>query len=94
MRIDKYLKLTRIIKRRELAKEMLDKGFISINGKIAKPPNEINVGDKVQIKTPSGRKIEFSVLEIRNVTTVKNASELYKMEENEVINNDEQGKEK
>ena len=82
MRIDKYLKLTRLIKRRELAKQMLDAGFISINGKIAKPANEINIGDLILIKTLSGKKISVEVKKILNITTVKSASELYELKEN------------
>ncbi|MFA6728668.1 MAG: S4 domain-containing protein [Prevotella sp.] len=82
MRIDKYLKLTRLIKRRELAKQMLDAGFISINGKTAKPANEINIGDLILIKTLSGKKISVEVKKILNVATVKSASELYELKEN------------
>ena len=41
MRIDKYLKVTHIIKRREVAKKMLDAGFVSINDKVAKPASDV-----------------------------------------------------
>ena len=50
MRIDKYLKVTHIIKRREVAKKMLDAGFVSINDKVAKPASDVKVGDIVNFK--------------------------------------------
>lgn len=81
MRVDKYLKLTRLIKRRELAKQMLDAGYVSINGKVSKPSNEIKVGDTISIKTPSGKLINVEVVKIADTTTVKNAAELYKVKE-------------
>ena len=45
MRIDKYLKLTRLIKRRTVAKELLDRGIFLINDRVAKPSSEVNEGD-------------------------------------------------
>ena len=45
MRLDKYMKVSRLIKRREVAKEMIDLGYVSINGKIAKPSSEVKEGD-------------------------------------------------
>ena len=50
MRIDKFLKVARIIKRRTVANEGADGGRISVNGKIVKPSYEIKVGDIVEIK--------------------------------------------
>ena len=50
MRIDKFLKVARIIKRRTVANEAADGGRISVNGKIVKPSYEIKVGDIVEIK--------------------------------------------
>ena len=44
MRLDKYLKVSRVIKRRSVAKEIADKGRISINGKIAKSSTDVSVG--------------------------------------------------
>jgi ribosomal 50S subunit-recycling heat shock protein len=45
MRLDKYLKVSRLIKRRALAKEAAEKDKIEINGKVAKPSSAVNVGD-------------------------------------------------
>ena len=50
MRIDKFLKVSRLIKRRTVANEAADMGRISVNGKIVKPSYEIKVGDIVEIK--------------------------------------------
>ena len=50
MRIDKFLKVSRIIKRRTVANEAADNGRISVNGKIVKPSYEIKIGDVVEIK--------------------------------------------
>ena len=49
MRIDKFLKNARIIKRRTIAKEACEKGKVSINGKCAKAGSEIAVGDEIEI---------------------------------------------
>jgi ribosomal 50S subunit-recycling heat shock protein len=50
MRIDKYLKVSRLIKRRSLANEACDTGHVYINGKTAKPGSEVKVGDIVEIR--------------------------------------------
>ena len=50
MRLDKFLKVSRIIKRRSVAKEVADKGRIQINGKLAKSSSKLKVGDVLQIQ--------------------------------------------
>ncbi len=50
MRLDKFLKISRVIKRRTVANEAADSGRISINGKVVKPSYEVKVGDVVEIK--------------------------------------------
>ncbi len=58
MRLDRYLKVSMVIKRRVVAKELADAGMVLINNKIAKPNSEIKVGDTLKItmgsKTISG----------------------------------------
>lgn len=49
MRLDKYLKVSRIIKRRPVAKEACENGRVSINGKVAKPSTEVKEGDIIEI---------------------------------------------
>ena len=50
MRIDKFLKVSRVIKRRTVANEAADGGRISVNGRVVKPSYEVKVGDIVEIK--------------------------------------------
>ena len=50
MRLDKFLKISRIIKRRSVAKEVADKGRIQINGKLAKSSSDVKVGDTMRIQ--------------------------------------------
>ena len=49
MRLDKYLKVSRLVKRRTLAKEVADKGRIEINGKVAKSSSTVKVGDELTL---------------------------------------------
>lgn len=49
MRIDKYLKNARIIKRRTIAKEACEQGRVLVNGKAAKPGTEVDAGDEIEI---------------------------------------------
>ena len=63
MRIDKFLKLSRVIKRRTVANDAADNGRISVNGKVVKASYEVKVGDIVEIKF--GDKIsKFEILQI------------------------------
>ncbi len=50
MRLDKFLKVSRVIKRRTVANEAADNGRISVNGKVVKPSYEVKVGDIIEIK--------------------------------------------
>ncbi len=50
MRIDKYLKVSRLIKRRTVANEVCEQGRVMINDKVAKPGSEVKVGDIVEIQ--------------------------------------------
>ena len=49
MRLDKFLKVSRIIKRRTVAKEACDKGIVTINGKQAKSSSEVKIGDILEV---------------------------------------------
>ena len=61
MRIDKYLKVSRVIKRRTIAKDILDLGFVKINGKVSKPSSEVKENDVIEL-TLGERKIVKKVL--------------------------------
>lgn len=77
MRIDKFLKVSRVIKRRSVANEAADNGRISVNGKVVKPSYEVKIGDIVEIKF--GDKIsKFEILQIPKVTG-KDLPELIKL---------------
>lgn len=77
MRIDKFLKVARVIKRRTVANEAADNGRISVNGKVVKPSYEVKIGDIVEIKF--GDKIsKFKIIEIPKVQG-KNMPELIKI---------------
>ncbi len=79
MRLDKYLKVSRLIKRREAAKEFIEKGFVKVDGKIAKPSTEVKVNNIITISTPLGKTINAKVKEIRMISTVKDACEMYEV---------------
>ena len=66
MRLDKFLKVSRIIKRRTVANEAADGGRISVNGKIVKPSYEVKANDIIEVKF--GDKIsKFKIIEIPKV---------------------------
>ena len=66
MRLDKFLKISRVIKRRTVANEAADNGRVSVNGKVSKPSYDVKTGDIVEIKF--GDKIsKFEILEIPKV---------------------------
>lgn len=77
MRIDKFLKVARIIKRRTVANEAADGGRISVNGKVVKPSYEVKLGDVVEIKF--GNSISrFEIIQIPK-TQSANTSDVVKM---------------
>lgn len=76
MRLDKYLKVSRLIKRRTLAKEASEKERVMVNGKTAKPSKEVNLGDIITLSF--GKKtIEVKVLSIQPSTKKEDASNMY-----------------
>lgn len=78
MRIDKYLKLTRIIKRRTIAQEACDQGRVSINDKIVKASASVKVGDIIQIQF--GEKLlKYEVLDIKEHVKKEDMESLYRM---------------
>jgi len=78
MRLDKFLKVSRIIKRRTVANEACDQGRVSINGKPAKASVDVKVGDVIEIKF--GEKIfKAEVLNIAEHVLKNDASELYRV---------------
>ncbi|MDO5707793.1 MAG: RNA-binding S4 domain-containing protein [Andreesenia angusta] len=78
MRIDKFLKNARIIKRRSVAKEACEQGRVIINSKEAKPGTEIEVGDRVEINFGNS-KLNIEILEILEHVPKDKAETLYKV---------------
>ena len=76
MRLDKFLKNSRLIKRRTIAKEACEKGLVKINDKVAKPADDVNVDDIITLKLGE-REIEVKVKDISDVNSKKDAETLY-----------------
>ncbi len=83
MRIDKFLKVSRLIKRRETAKDLCDDADVFINGRKAKPSSEVCQGDKVILHL--GRhEIEILVKDIRPFAKKEEASEMFEIIRDEI----------
>ena len=78
MRIDKFLKVSRIIKRRTVAKDASDAGVVVINGKEAKPSTNVKEGDILEI-TFGEKKLKIKVLNIKDSTKKEETVEMYKV---------------
>ena len=78
MRIDKYLKIARIIKRRAIAKDACDQGKVSVNGKNVKAGYEVKIGDLIEIDFGT-RSFNGEVLEIKEHVTKESAREMYRV---------------
>ena len=77
MRLDYFLKVSRIVKRRPLAKEMCDKKLVQVNGQVAKAGREIMVGDILTVKYPS-RVLKVRVEQVpERAVSKKDAASLY-----------------
>lgn len=78
MRLDKFLKVSRVIKRRTVANEVADNGRVMINGKIAKPSSEVKVGDIIEIKF-GDRISKFEIVNISAIAGKSDAGEMIKL---------------
>jgi len=78
LRLDKYLKVTRIIKRRSMAAEACDKKRVSVNGNIAKSGKQIAVGDEIEIRF--GEKVlKVKVLLVKETVRKDDATSMYEI---------------
>ena len=77
MRLDKYLKVSRLIKRRTIANEACDNGRISVNGRVVKASYEVKVGDKIEI-TRGPRTVAVEVLQVAETVRKDDACAMYK----------------
>ena len=78
MRIDKFLKVSRVIKRRTVAADACDGGRIEINGKVAKPSKDVKVGDVVSVSFGNNT-MAFEVLSVDEHQTKQSAETMYKL---------------
>ncbi len=77
MRLDKYLKVSRLIKRRTVANEACDAGRVSINDKVAKASSEVKVGDIIEIQFGT-KNVKVEVTKIADTQKKEEVAELYK----------------
>lgn len=78
MRIDKFLKVSRILKRRSMANEACSGGRVSVNGKSVKPSYSLKVGDEVEIAFGEGA-LRFKVLNLKETVKKDEAANLYEI---------------
>ena len=78
MRIDKFLKLSRVIKRRTVANDVCQAGRVTVNGKPAKPSVKLKVGDVVTILFGSGE-VKFKVLSLQETVRKEEAASMYEL---------------
>ena len=88
MRLDKFLKVSRLIKRRTLAKEVSDQGRITINGQVAKASSTVKVGDELSIRF--GQKlVTVKIEQLQETTRKEEAAEMYKIIKEEKVGQSE-----
>lgn len=78
MRLDKFLKVSRIIKRRTIANEICQKGYILINDKVAKASTAVKAGDKMTINFAK-KEVVYEILELKDSTKKEDAAKMFKI---------------
>ena len=78
MRVDKFLKVARILKRRAVAVQAADGGKVKINGKTVKPSHPVKIGDVIELGFSSGA-VSFRVLNIKETVKKEEAESLYEI---------------
>ncbi len=77
MRLDKYLKVSRLIKRRTVANEACDAGRVKVNGNVAKAGTNVKVGDKITINF-GNKDVNVEVIAVEETVRKEEAGELYR----------------
>ena len=85
MRLDKYLKVSRVIKRRTLAKEVADNGRIQINGRIAKSGSKVAIDDLIAIQF-GNKLVTIKVLQLQDSTKKEDAQNMFEIISEEQLN--------
>ena len=83
MRLDKYLKVSRLIKRRTLAKEVAENKRILVNGLLAKPSKELKIGDEITIEF-GNKDVTVRVISLEATTKKSEATNLYELVREEI----------
>lgn len=78
MRLDKYLKISRLIKRRTVAKEIADQGRISINSKVAKSSSDVSTNDELEVRF-GNKTLTVKVLKIVETTKKEESADMYEV---------------
>ncbi len=78
MRIDKFLKVSRILKRRTLAQEAATGGRISVNGRVVKPSYQVKIGDVVEVGFISGT-VKFRIIDVKDTVKKEQVESLYEI---------------
>lgn len=78
MRLDKFLKVSRLIKRRTVAKDLADNERVLVNGRVAKPAAEVTPGDIITVRL-GGKNLVVEVLELKDSVRASDAGRLYRV---------------
>ena len=89
MRIDKFLKISRLIKRRTIAKEVVDNGRILLNGRPTKPASEVKIGDILLLNLGRHR-LEIRIENIDEIATRQKSPTFYTLIKDEIIDRPEE----
>ena len=77
MRLDEYLKVSRLIKRRTVANEACDAGRVTVNGKVARASQDVKAGDVIEIAFGT-RNVRVEVIDVQETTRKEEAGELFR----------------
>ena len=78
MRLDKYLKVSRIIKRRTVANEACSMGRVTVNDKVAKPATDVKVGDIISVRM-GAKRLTAQILLVKEVVRKEEADSMYRI---------------
>ena len=88
MRLDKYLKTARILKRRTVSKELADQQRVYVNGKVAKPSTDVKIGDEIRVLI-GYRELSVRVLMLQKQVNKNDAALMFEVLEGKIITKDE-----
>lgn len=77
MRLDKYLKVSRLMKRRTVANEACDAGRVTVNGKVAKASQDVKIGDIISIKF-GDKTVDAQILSVQETVRKEDAKDMFK----------------